>query len=123
MTINSTAMVDADVRIVFPPTNGLRLANFEVLDNGLQSVAINQPTTQYLGDGSLEILMDVVYNLKTYLWRDSSILILPPKSHNLTQVHSGLPHRLHLVIFSCILDLKVLSLNYWTGYRSKLGIR
>ena len=64
MTINSTAMVDADVRIVFPPTNGLRLANFEVLDNGLQSVAINQPTTQYLGDGSLEILMDVVYNLQ-----------------------------------------------------------
>ena len=25
---------------------------------------MSQPTTQYLGDGSLEILMDVVYNLQ-----------------------------------------------------------
>ena len=48
MTINSTSMVDADVRIVFPPTNGLRLANFEVLDNGLQSVAINNPPLNIL---------------------------------------------------------------------------
>lgn len=63
MTINVTAMIDADVRIVFPPTNGLRLNGFDVLDNGLESSSIATPSTQYLGDGSLEILMDVVYDL------------------------------------------------------------
>ena len=63
MTINVTAMIDADVRLVFPPTNGLRLNGFDVLDNGLESSSIASPTTQYLGDGSLEVLMDVVYDL------------------------------------------------------------
>ena len=60
--MNVTNMTDAEMIMFLPPVEGLRIADFEVQEDGM-SVSAEELTSRILEDGQLEVIFNIDYDL------------------------------------------------------------
>jgi hypothetical protein len=82
LAMNVTNMTDAEMIFYLPPVEGLRIADFDVQEDGV-SVSVDEPTSRTLEDGQLEVTFEINYNLADWpmgknLFIDFTTAIPPP---------------------------------------------
>jgi len=62
LSLNSSNMSSAQLVFEFPPLQGLRIAGYDWLEDGVVVSGHPEPQEEYLPDGSLKLIIDTSYN-------------------------------------------------------------
>ena len=64
--LNATNISSADLAYTFPVQQGLRIAGYAMMDDGVENLEFQEPFSEYLADGRLRVHFEVDYQSSDY---------------------------------------------------------